>query len=188
MIVFGENETFIKTVRKHWLFFVTELALFVFLALLPFSAYALFADKIISIVRGTGIVSGNIGAFLAFCYEAYLLLLWLVVCLLWTDYYLDVWIVTDQRIVDIEQKGLFNRTVSEFRLDMIQDVTVEVPSLIATMCSYGNIKVQTASEISNFAFQGISRPQETRNLIMELHHKAVDKPREVTIAAGGSVV
>ena len=43
-----------------------------------------------------------------------------------TDYYLDTWIVTTERIISIEQKGLFERTASELDLISVQDATAEV--------------------------------------------------------------
>ena len=41
----------------------------------------------------------------------------------WLDYYLDIWVITDERIVNIEQKGLFSREISTQQLYRIQDVT-----------------------------------------------------------------
>ena len=44
------------------------------------------------------------------------------------DFYLDLWVITNDRIVDVEQFGLFSRTVSELDLFRIQDVTTDVHS------------------------------------------------------------
>ena len=41
-----------------------------------------------------------------------------------------MWIITNDRILDIEQHGLFARTVSELRLHRVQDVTAEIKALI----------------------------------------------------------
>ena len=94
------------------------------------------------------------------------MVLLLVSFVLWSDYYLDLWIITNQRIVDINQKGLFNREVSEFMLDKVQDVTVEIPDMLATFMKYGNLKIQTASD-KTFEIKEIPNFYEAKNLIMD---------------------
>jgi hypothetical protein len=42
------------------------------------------------------------------------------------DFYLDVYIVTDRRIVDIKQDGFFKRAISELNFRQIQDVNAKV--------------------------------------------------------------
>ncbi len=182
MIAFENGETYIKSIRRHWLFFASELVFYAVLAVIPLAVYAVFGETVVSVIERGAILKGNTEGFLLFCYSGYLLFLWLGVCLVWTDYYLDIWIVTDQRIVDVEQNGLFNRKISEFRLDMIQDVTIKVPSLFATMFGYGDINIQTASEASKFDFRGVAHPEAMRTLIMNLHHKAVEKPQKVNFS------
>ena len=54
--------------------------------------------------------------------------------------------MTNDRIVDIEQHGLFSRTISEVDLFRIQDVTVDIHGIIATLLNYGNLTVKTASD------------------------------------------
>jgi len=71
------------------------------------------------------------------------------------DYYLDVWIVTNMRIINIEQKGLFSRIISEQELSVVQDITSDVSGLFATMLDYGNVYVQTAGEKEYFIFKQI---------------------------------
>ena len=70
--------------------------------------------------------------------------LWLYGFLLWIDYWLDVWIVTDERVINIEQKGLFSRSVSELHFYNVQDVTTSVRGVIPTLLNYGDVEVQTA--------------------------------------------
>lgn len=74
------------------------------------------------------------------------------------DYYLDVWIVTNERIVDIQLKGLFARTISETRLYRVQDVTAEMKGIFATLFDYGTVHVQTAGATGRFTFEQMSDP------------------------------
>ena len=91
--------------------------------------------------------------------------------ILWIDFYLDAWIVTNERIININQKGFFNRDISELKLTKIQDVTSEIVGFIPTILGYGNIYVQTAAEMERFAFYQIPNPNEVKNIIVQLQEK-----------------
>ncbi len=55
-----------------------------------------------------------------------------------------LYILTNQRLILIEQKGLFSRRLSESELDKIQNIAVEVNGPIKTLLNFGNIKITTA--------------------------------------------
>lgn len=59
------------------------------------------------------------------------------------SWYFSVFIVTDQRFLQITQKGLFHRGVADVALHQIQSVNYEVAGLQATLLGFGTIKVQT---------------------------------------------
>ena len=84
------------------------------------------------------------------------------------DFYLDLWIVTNDRIVDIEQHGLFSRTTSEVDLYRIQDVTADVHGFLPTILNYGNLTVKTASDNIHIIFYDIPNPGEVRSALVEL--------------------
>jgi len=110
----------------------------------------------------------------------YYLYIWLFIFYGFVDYYLDVWIVTTERIVNIEQKGLFARVVSEQRLDRIQDVTSELKGFFSTMLNYGNVYIQTAGEQTRFIFKEVAQPQKVAKKINQIveknkkYHKIID--------------
>lgn len=84
------------------------------------------------------------------------------------DYWLDMWIVTNRRIINIEQRGLFSRTTSELRLYRVQDVTAEVTGFMHSMLDYGMVYVQTAGEKEYFAFEDVHHPNLIAKTILEL--------------------
>src|SRR5688572_28500304 len=47
----------------------------------------------------------------------------------WISWYFSVFIVTDQRLIQITQKGLFNRSVIDMRLNLIQMVNYQIAGL-----------------------------------------------------------
>lgn len=93
---------------------------------------------------------------------------WLMLFLNFLDYYLDMWIVTTKRILNIEQTGLFSRTVSEIRLHRVQDVTSSVKGFWATLFDYGQLDVQTAGEKLIISFEEIPHPTRISKTILEL--------------------
>ena len=68
--------------------------------------------------------------------------MWMLLFINLTNYYLDVWYVTSDRLVDIEQKGLFHRDEAVLRLDNIQDVAIASKGIIQTLLGFGNIRVK----------------------------------------------
>lgn len=61
----------------------------------------------------------------------------------WIGWHFSVFIVTDQRFIQITQKGLFHRAVADLTLPQIQSVNYEVSGLQETLLGFGTIKMQT---------------------------------------------
>jgi membrane protein YdbS with pleckstrin-like domain len=61
----------------------------------------------------------------------------------WIGWHFSVFIVTDQRFIQITQKGLFHRSVADLTLGQIQSVNYDVAGLQETLLGFGTIKMQT---------------------------------------------
>jgi len=61
----------------------------------------------------------------------------------WIGWYYSVYIVTNQRMIQITQKGMFHRSMVGLGLDQIQMVNYEIAGLQETMLGYGTIMIQT---------------------------------------------
>ncbi len=61
----------------------------------------------------------------------------------WISWHFSVFIITDQRFIQITQKGLFSRAVADIGLNQIQSVNYEVSGLQETLLGFGTIKMQT---------------------------------------------
>ena len=61
----------------------------------------------------------------------------------WIAWYYSIFIVTDQRLIQISQKGLFNRSVVDIGLAKIQSTNYEVRGIQATLLGFGTIVIQT---------------------------------------------
>lgn len=61
----------------------------------------------------------------------------------WIAWYYSVFIVTDQRFIQITQKGLFHRSIVDLSLQQIQSLNYEVNGIQETLLGYGTILLQT---------------------------------------------
>lgn len=61
----------------------------------------------------------------------------------WIGWNFSIYIITDQRFLQIKQKGLFHRAVADIGLSQIQSVNYEIAGLQETMLGFGTIKLQT---------------------------------------------
>lgn len=59
------------------------------------------------------------------------------------SWYFSVFIVTNQRLLQITQKGLFNRSVVDMSLQQIQMINYQVAGLQETLLGFGTIMMQT---------------------------------------------
>jgi hypothetical protein len=84
----------------------------------------------------------------------------------WLDWYLDIYLVTTLRIIDINQDGLFHRTVAEASLDHIEDIVYEIKGVLPTLFNYGTIIIHTAGPTGDICFQDVSNPQKIQRYLL----------------------
>lgn len=104
--------------------------------------------------------------------SAYILFVWLLFFFSIIDYILDIWVITNQRIIDIQQNGFFSRKISEQMLHRVQDLSSDTHGFWQTIWKYGNLTVQTAGQESKFHFEEISNPDHIRDIVMKLAAQA----------------
>lgn len=159
------GEHVVLQARKHWFLFLAELLPYAIIAIAPFAlpkllmlappmaSYATFFDYHAPLARAAlGI---------------WLLVIWTGAWGAFTRYFLNVWVLTNQRIVNIKQRRYFSREVSSLFLSRVQDVTTDVTGVLPSLLGIGDIKVQTASEDVEFVMQGIPRPEQMRDIILK---------------------
>lgn len=150
--------------HRHWFVLVKDFFTFVALAALPVLIF--FVARM---VLAWELVTDSLGyVAIIMAGSLYYLFLWNLAFGYWLDYILDYFVVTDQRVVDIDQSGLFNRTIAEQPLFRVQDVTTEVRGVIPTMLKYGRVYIQTAGEKQRFIFEDVPNPEEISKLIVTL--------------------
>ncbi len=83
-------------------------------------------------------------------------------------WFFNIYIVTDERVVDIDFVHLLYKQFSEARLTHIEDVSYNSGGIFATVFNYGNVHIQTAAEVPVFEFASIPHPDRVVETIGEL--------------------
>jgi hypothetical protein len=159
------DEEVVLLLRRHWFVLVPPIIASFLLALFPFTVYLFF---------GSAIANLGFSRIYWFLVSIYFIVLWQISFYYLTMYLLDVWIVTNRRIIDSRQKGFFNRAVSEAGVSRIQDASASVDGIVATFLNFGTVSVQTAGAKDRFEFKQVSNPTEVRNAVMLSHQNYID--------------
>ena len=171
----GEKE--IIQIRRHpWLLFI-ESAFLILLVILPPLFYVLF----IGIGGPVESISGNTFYLFIFIYSFILLFTLIVFFVIFTNFYLDVLIVTTEKLVDVEQIRFFSREVSVAALENIEDITVKVDGILANFFGFGDLYIQTAAERREFILKGVPDPEHLRKIFYDLSQVELNEPRQVKI-------
>lgn len=170
MLALRENEKIKLIKRRHWLVLVRDLLfvgllslIVVILTIITFFVSFELPEQITNSIPFLAKTEARF--FFLFLFSGTLLILLQISLIIIADYYLDCWIVTNQRTIHTELKGLFNRVVSSVPHNRIQDVTVTVKGIFPTLLKYGDLRVQTAGKHQDFIFQQIPNPYKVQELI-----------------------
>ena len=155
------DEAVVLFLRRHWI----DL-----LRIFAFTAFMLAVPIVLGLVLQQTAVFDHAfwGPALLLAGSGYTLIVFTVTVTEFTDYWLDTWVVTTERIMNNEQHGLFNRVTSELFLDQIQDITAETKGFLGTFLTYGDVLVQTAAEKVRFHFKNIDNPEIVKQMIQKL--------------------
>ncbi len=126
---------------------------------------------------------------LPLAYHLVLTLVWYtltfsVVLVNYLHWFFNVYMVTNERIVDIDFYNLVHRQLSSTRIGRIQDVTYKVNGVIRSIFDYGDVVIQTAGTEENFVFEATPQPQHVVKKIEELIESTEDSQPE---PKGGNV-
>jgi uncharacterized membrane protein YdbT with pleckstrin-like domain len=87
----------------------------------------------------------------------------------WIGWHFSVFIMTDQRFIQITQKGLFHRSVADLTLAQIQSVNYEVAGLQETLLGFGTIKMQTY--VGDLTIHEVSHPARIQKQLLTILRK-----------------
>ena len=83
----------------------------------------------------------------------------------WYRYQNDVWIITNQRLIDSVRQHPFSHKVNTASLRNVQDISIQVDGFIATTFKFGDVLCQTASTDGQFILYGVPEPNRIMDTI-----------------------
>lgn len=152
-----EKEEIVVFTRRHWLVLFSPIVSGLLASLLPL---------LIIIIGAQLLIKYNLSALFTLLWVLYLMMIWFFIFYKLTMHSLDTWIVTNERIIDISQVGLFSRKVSELHLTSIEDISVHTNGVLQSYLNFGNVEIQTAANTQRFLFEEIPKPLEVKDKIM----------------------
>ncbi len=150
------DEKVILFLRKHWITNLGWILMFLILVATP------------SLVFLTSILDGVPSNF-----RFVFMLIWYLISIAYflesfLTWFFNVYIVTDERIIDIDFYNLIYKEISDANIDKIQDVTFKMGGVVRTLFNYGDVLVQTASEVPNFEFLAVPYPDRVVKVLQDL--------------------
>jgi hypothetical protein len=165
--VFGENQ---EIWRKHWWVLLKEI-------ISPLLAF------VILIILWSA-ASLHFGVSLWFDLPLGISLAVTLMWFIWRaiDWRNDLYVITDDRVIDIEKVPFLYEHRREAGLDKIQDVRYWREGFIALILDFGNVRLETAGEIGEFTFDSVPHPREVQieifNRLEQFHRKAEREARQ----------
>lgn len=159
-----EGEEMIGVQRKHWASFMKQIVVAILILIIPFFFIIFFFS------RWWLMLIFFVWVSIGFAYVLYQ----------WFVWHYDSMVITTRRIINVDQKTLFSRSVSEVPLSKIQDITYEIRGMRASLFNYGKIEIASAG--NSVSIDHIPDPEEVRDVIFELHerYRKRKKKKEVT--------
>jgi hypothetical protein len=153
-----DGESILRICRRHWIYLWPKMLWQLVLAVAPLVLIGLLLD-------GVDVLDGTVAQ--AFTVIAALwVIFWVVrIFLVWYHYHNDVWVITNQRLIDSYRPHPFSQKLSTADLVNLQDMTVERNGILQTTLNYGTVICQTASADREFRITGIPEPREVQALV-----------------------
>jgi membrane protein YdbS with pleckstrin-like domain len=175
------GERVILKLGKHPLVLVGKLIPYAFLDYLPYLLPTLGAwlsrTNPSTVVDFAATLSFE-NPWVRFIVGIYWLFVWMGAFGVFTDYFLDKWVVTSERIIDINQKSFWSREVGSLFLHRVQNVETDVSGFFNTVFGFGTVSVESAgAEVNRIRMTGLARPEYVRDVILkEVNRHETERP------------
>ena len=88
-------------------------------------------------------------------------------------WYFTIYLVTNQRIRQVTQKGLFGKDVVELRLSKIQNISYNIPGFSGEIFGFGTIVIQTF--VGDLVIRYVEHPEKTYNKLQDAVSGAIER-------------
>lgn len=88
-------------------------------------------------------------------------------------WYFTIYLVTNQRIRQVTQRGVFGKDVVELRLSKIQNISYNIPGFTGEILGFGTIVIQTF--VGDLVIRNVEHPEKTYNKLQNAVANVVDQ-------------
>lgn len=160
------NEAIVLITRKHWASMIGVIVLIAAMVILPTVLLVIFKFSMPSFLTGWArnvvVLMGSI----------YFLVVVTVAFFEWVNFYYDLFIFTEDEIIDIKQNGFFNRYITQISLKNVQDVSAHIKGMWPSLFGYGDVVAETAGDkTQTYVIQSIPNPMDVADKILEIHNQ-----------------
>lgn len=162
------NEIIELFLRKHWVTNVPWILISFFLAILPF--LIVFTDVALNLGFTTNLPANLSIGFIIIWYmmlSAYMIENFLY-------WYYNIYIVTNQNIVDINYSSLLARSVVEVKLADVESQKSSIKGVVRQLFNFGNVIIETAAENQRIEFIDVPKPDLVADRVQDLKSAIVD--------------
>ena len=164
------REKVILLLRQHW---VTQVGWIMIAGLMVVAPVSLVWIPLLDFMPGNFQFMAIVMWYLlliAFGYEKFI------------TWFFHVFIVTDERVIDVDFYNLLYKEVSEAKIDNIEDVTYRQGGVLRAMFNFGDVAMQTAGEQREFMIENVPQPNRVVKILNELkleeeHEKVIGRVR-----------
>lgn len=151
-----QEEKIILLLRKHWITNVNWILIAMLMILAPLIL------KVVPLI-----------AFMPARFQFIIIVSWYLVILAvlfekFLSWFFNVYIVTDERIIDVDFISLNYRRISDAQIDKIQDVTYRTGGLFKSFFNYGDVYIQTAGPSPEIEFEFVPKPDKVVRILNQL--------------------
>lgn len=164
------REKIILLLREHWLKQLSWIGTAIILLFFPIALnWIPIIDFLSADYQFIAVVIWYL-LIIAFIYEQFI------------SWFFHVFIVTDERIIDVNFTNLIYKEISEAKIDNIEDVTYKQGGVTRAFFDFGDVACQTAAEQRQFVMENVPRPSRVVKILNELkleeeHEKIIGKVR-----------
>lgn len=162
-----DNEEIILKVRQHWVLLLWPITKFLVVAAVGGTVLYFFKDSLDGLIFILLMITWLLIAFDLAMHDFF-------------RWYLNLYVVTNKRIINVTHRTIFKRQITEASLSNVQDVTHQTLGFISMLLNYGDVVVQTAGHQPLINFKTIGSPRRIHKEIVKLtsnhqnqksHHK-----------------
>jgi len=165
------NEKILMVIRKHVIVYIRIIMAFLLTVIAPLLIFLSIWFKYYPFY-----VNPNLGVTIGLVACMYILFGLLFACIAWINEQFDLFILTNERLIDMTQVTLLKRTVASTPLRRIQDATSDISGVLPTILNYGNLEIQTAAgEASLFEIDRVPDPAFLARTILNYARESREK-------------